>query len=70
MPFTSNGLIIAVNLAALWLVLEIFDFQPFAPRPPWRTPFMELVMWLLLCTNAVLLVTNLSVWLIVTFRGD
>jgi hypothetical protein len=62
LPFSQPGINLAVSLAALWLILETFNFRPFAPRPPWRSPFMELCMWLLLGANTILVVVNIAVW--------
>jgi hypothetical protein len=65
LPFTRDGLVVAVNLAALWVMLEAFGFRPFAKRPPWRSPGMELWMWFLLGLNAVVLASNLAAWLVI-----
>ena len=64
LPFSHHGITVAVNLAATWVMLEAFDFRPFAPRPPWRSPRGELVMWLLLATNIVMCLLNGSAWFV------
>ena len=68
LPFSRQGLEIAVNLVGLWVMLEGFGFRPFSRRPPWRTPLAELIMWLLLAANTVLFAANLSTWLLRSLR--
>ena len=64
LPFSHLGIIVAVNLSAVWIMLEAFDFRPFAPRPPWRSARSELVMWLMLAANIVMCLWNGSAWLV------
>jgi hypothetical protein len=66
MPFSRLAIELCLNLVTVCLMLEL---RPWQPRPPWRTPWLQLVIWLIFGFAVVASVHNLSAWLVLYLYG-